>query len=90
MRLAPVPLFYAARPRKAINMSGESSLTTHGAEEAVDGCRYMAALIVGALGGTSKDELLSDHFDPAVGTWRDKPLAPKIAESARSSFKKRK
>jgi len=35
MRLAPVPLFYLQRPREAIERSGESSLTTHGAPAAV-------------------------------------------------------
>jgi ADP-ribosylglycohydrolase len=89
MRLAPAPLFYAGWPREAIQMAGESSLTTHGAEEAVDGCRYMAALIVGALRGVSKEELLSDHFDPVGGVWQEGPLSPKIAEIAAGSFKGR-
>jgi ADP-ribosylglycohydrolase len=38
MRLAPVPLFFAREPGKAIEMAGESSRTTHGAKEAVDAC----------------------------------------------------
>src|SRR5687767_7192342 len=45
MRLAAVPLFYARNPRAAIEFAGESSRTTHGAQEAVDACRYYAALI---------------------------------------------
>ncbi|MBD0304226.1 MAG: ADP-ribosylglycohydrolase family protein, partial [Tolypothrix sp. T3-bin4] len=44
MRLAPVPLFYAKRPLEAIEKSGESSRTTHGATAAVDACRYLGAL----------------------------------------------
>lgn len=48
MRLAPVPLFYARRSREAIERSWENSRTTHGAPVAVDVCRYLGALIVGA------------------------------------------
>lgn len=89
MRLAPVPVFYYRDPALAVDMSAESSRTTHGAAEAVDGCRYLAALIVGALGGASKEELLSDHYEPAAGLWARGPLAPNIAEVASGSFKRR-
>ncbi|MDF1554076.1 MAG: ADP-ribosylglycohydrolase family protein, partial [Deferrisomatales bacterium] len=51
MRLAPVPLFFAADPARAIEFSGESSRTTHGAAVCVDACRYLGALIVGAVNG---------------------------------------
>jgi ADP-ribosyl-[dinitrogen reductase] hydrolase len=87
MRLAPVPLAYYERPVDAIQKAGESSLSTHGTREAVDGCRYLAALIVGALGGKSKETLLSDHFEPVPGIWQAEPLAPRIADIASGSFK---
>jgi ADP-ribosyl-[dinitrogen reductase] hydrolase len=89
MRLAPVPLFFAPDPREAVVRAAESSRTTHGADEAVDACRYVAALIVGALQGAPKDELLSDHFGPAPGFWEERPLAPRIAEIAAGSFRRR-
>src|SRR5262249_22518341 len=44
MRLAPVPLFFARDPREAVARAAESSRTTHGTAEAVDACRYLAAL----------------------------------------------
>lgn len=87
MRLAPVPLFYANNPREAIEKSGESSRTTHAAPEAVDACRYFGALIVGAVHGVTKDEILSDHFTLVKGSWNERPLHPKIAEIASGSFK---
>lgn len=62
MRLAPVPLFYAMHPREAIELSCDSSRTTHGTDAAVDACRYLGALIVGAVNGASKDELLSERY----------------------------
>jgi ADP-ribosylglycohydrolase len=89
MRLAPVPLFFAGDPRAAVARAAESSRTTHGAAEAVDGCRYLAALIVGALGGVAKADLLSDHFAPLPGLWDDQPLSPRIAEVAAGSFRRR-
>lgn len=48
MRLAPVPMFFFREPARAIELAGESSRTTHGAQTCVDACRYLAALIVGA------------------------------------------
>jgi ADP-ribosylglycohydrolase len=89
MRLAPVPLCYADNPQEAIERAGESSRTTHGTLEAVDACRYMAGLIVGAVQGCPKADLLADHFSPAPGIWHRAPLAPKIANIASGSFKRK-
>ncbi len=89
MRLAPVPLFFAANPRQAVEMSGESSRTTHGAVETVDACRYLGGLIVGAIAGVSKVELLAEHYCPIPHYWREHPLTPAIDEVAAGSFKER-
>ena len=89
MRLAPVPLFYAGNPREAIEKSGESSKTTHGALTAVDACRYFGALIVGVLTGEDKETILSDHYCPVHGYWQEKLLIPEIAEIAMGSFKRK-
>jgi ADP-ribosylglycohydrolase len=89
MRLAPVVLCYAPQPDEAIKKAALSSQTTHAAREAVDACRYLAALLVGAIMGAGKDELLSDHFTPVPGLWEQEPLAPRIAEIANGSFKDR-
>ena len=89
MRLAPVPLFYARDPRRAIAHAAASSRTTHGATEAVDACRYLAGLIVGACNGVAKADLLADHFAPVPHLWDDEPLTPRIAEIAAGSFRHR-
>lgn len=89
MRLAPVPLFFANRPAGAIERSGDSSRTTHGAAACVDACRYMGGLIAGAVNGVGKDELLSGHYTPVQGYWRQFPLCPEIDEIAAGSFKRR-
>jgi ADP-ribosylglycohydrolase len=89
MRLTPIPLFYSARPQEAIERSGESSRTTHGAQTAVDACRYMGALIVGALNGVSKNELLSAHYSPVQSYWDKHPLCHEINEIAAGSFRRK-
>jgi ADP-ribosylglycohydrolase len=89
MRLAPVPLAFAGDPRVAHDRAADSSRTTHGTAECVDACRYLAGLIVGALNGVPKDELLSPHHSPAAGVWDKAPLAPEIATVAAGSFRER-
>lgn len=87
MRLAPVPMFFAANPADAVHYGGESSRTTHGARECIDACRYYSGLIVGALRGLDKVQLLDKIYEPVPGIWDHSPLAPKIAEVAAGSFR---
>ena len=87
MRLAPVPMFFAGDAREAIDRSADSSRTTHGAVEAVDACRCLSGLLVGALRGVDKETLLSERYSPVEGLWDETPLAPKIAAIASGSFK---
>jgi len=87
MRLAPVPIFFAGQPAEAIRIAGESSRTTHATPVAVDACRYFAGLVVGALSGASKVELLAPQYTPVLGGWADAPLHPTIAAIADGSFK---
>ena len=87
MRLAPVPLFFAGRPAEAIEQSGTSSRTTHGSINCVDACRYLGGLIVGAVEGVAKSDLLANEFVPAVREFLRRPLTEKIAAIAAGSFK---
>ena len=87
MRLAPVAIFYASKPELAIQRCADSSRTTHAAPTAVDGCRYLGALLVGALNGTSKDDLLGKNYAPIEGYWDSHPLVPEIKEIAEGGFK---
>lgn len=80
MRLAPVVLMYWQSPGLAIRYAGDSSRTTHGAREAVDACRYFALLLVSALSGLPKREILSPDL------WAHGPLAPKIEDIARAAY----
>lgn len=89
MRLAPVPLFFAGDAEEAVEKSGNSSRTTHGAATTIDGCRYFGGLILGAVQGVSKEELLSEGFKPGPRNWREDELTPEIHEIAFGSFKDR-
>jgi ADP-ribosyl-[dinitrogen reductase] hydrolase len=89
MRLAPVPMFYHANALQAIVLAGNSSRTTHGTAEAVDACRYYAGLLVGAIHGVSKAELLSPAYSPVPNLWVEQPLAPKVVDVATGSFKRK-
>ena len=89
MRLAPVPMVFARRPDDAIRYSADSSRTTHGAPSCVDACRYLVALIVGALDGIPKDKLLANDHESIVTPFLGQPLSDAIAAIAAGSFKKK-
>jgi hypothetical protein len=55
----------------------------------VDACRYLGALIVGAIHGARKVELLAARYSPIPGYWEAHPLVPEIDEVAAGSFKLR-
>jgi ADP-ribosyl-[dinitrogen reductase] hydrolase len=90
MRLAPVPMFYSKDALKAVHLSGESSKTTHGALTCIDACRYMGALLVGAINGESKEVLLSASYSPTPRVWEETPLCSEISRIADGSFKRKK
>ena len=86
MRLAPVVLRYRHAPQAAIVRAGDSSRTTHAAPEAIDACRYFAALLLGALNGLEKEQLLDSRTgSPALDGIG--PLAPGVGAIAAGSFK---
>ena len=87
MRLASIPMYFSSKPMEAIDRAGQSSRTTHGAVECVDACRYFSGLLVGALRGVSKTELLSPRFCPIEGFWKSNALASKVEKIANGSFK---
>lgn len=94
MRLAPAPLAYWRSPKEAVEKSGASSRTTHGAPDCVAACRYFGGLLVGALQGHSKEELLAPRFVPRsaddtgpVDLSDGPPLPPAVQAVADGSFR---
>jgi ADP-ribosyl-[dinitrogen reductase] hydrolase len=78
MRLAPVPLYYFPDLEKTIHFAGESSRTTHGAQECIEACQLFAEMIFHALSGQSKDQIL---FQTQVSL-----SSPKIKAIAQGSY----
>jgi ADP-ribosylglycohydrolase len=89
MRLAPAPLAFAGNPETAIYIAGQSSRTTHGAAECVDACRYFAGLLLAAVAGLSKEQILHNNYEPAMAHFLRNPLSGKVAEIAGGSFRAR-
>ena len=89
MRLAPVPLAYAKDFATAVERSGESSKTTHGALEAVDSCRYLGGLIAASATGVDKTEFLSKRYSQKPGYWTENPLCQNVDAIANGSFKEK-
>lgn len=59
MRLAPVPMYYFADVDAVFCYSGESTRTTHGAQEAIACSRLFGLQLHAALSGASKAEILA-------------------------------
>jgi ADP-ribosylglycohydrolase len=74
-------------PERAIELAAEAARPTHQAPVALDACRYFAALVVGALQGVPKAELLAPGFSPVPGLWARKPLKREIARIAAGEWR---
>jgi ADP-ribosyl-[dinitrogen reductase] hydrolase len=58
MRLAPIPMFFYPHTDLTITNARDSSRTTHGADECLDACGLLAYMLVAALDGKRKKEVL--------------------------------
>ncbi|HEY9909465.1 MAG TPA: ADP-ribosylglycohydrolase family protein [Thermosynechococcaceae cyanobacterium] len=81
MRLAPVPMFYFPDRDRALHFAAESSRTTHGAVECVEACQLFAEMLLQALAGGDKSDVL---FANEVET-----SAPAIQAIAQGAYRKK-
>ncbi|CAF2584070.1 unnamed protein product [Rotaria sp. Silwood2] len=89
MGLASTPLFFYRIPSSAVEYSGCSGQITPGDIKAYDACRYYAALIVVALQGYKKEQLIDDQFYSKHKKWfSDKKLHHDIKLISKGSYKK--
>ncbi|CAF1093466.1 unnamed protein product [Rotaria sp. Silwood1] len=89
IRLTPVSLFFYRYPTDAVEFAGISGAITHDSPKAYDSCRYYGALIVAALRGETKQQLLDDKFYLNHKSWfNNKPLNPDVMKVAQGSYKK--
>lgn len=87
MRLAPTPMAFANYPKEAIIKSGSSSKTTHAATEAIHACWFMGSLLIGALKGVSKEELLFNNYCVVPEYWNENSLSKNIKDIASGQYK---
>lgn len=78
MRLAPVPMFFAASAEATWQQAGESTRTTHGAQEAIECSQLFALQLRAALLGEGKAAILATA--PLA------PLSEKVAGLARGDY----
>jgi len=90
MRLAPVPIRYAHLfPEQASELSrlaGESSLPTHGSDQCVSACRYLATVLAALIHGGERETVLSPDWRPLQQINEARPLHPLIHEVAWAVF----
>ncbi|MCP5157800.1 MAG: ADP-ribosylglycohydrolase family protein [Gammaproteobacteria bacterium] len=82
MRLAPIPMYFFPDLDAIEHFAADSSRTTHGAQECIDGCRLLARILYRALLGRSKDEILLGDADSFAAGER-------ITAIARASYRKK-
>jgi ADP-ribosyl-[dinitrogen reductase] hydrolase len=81
MRLAPIPLFYFPDLEKILNFAGDSSRTTHGAQECIDACQLLAEMIFRALSAIKREDIL---FNTTVTL-----SSPKVAAIAGGEYRQK-
>ncbi len=78
MRLAPVSIFWSNDRVAAAEAARAQSKTTHGAEAAIDACAYFSGILVDAIQGMPKEDLLrprkiegaDEVVHVASGSWK--------------------
>jgi len=75
MRLAPVPMFFFRELESVEHHAAESSRTTHGTQECVDGCRLLARIVWRALQGHAKHEVAYADGESFAGAARIAAIA---------------
>lgn len=89
MRVAPIPMAFRANIESAVNAAALSSRVTHAAQEPVDACRLMTVLMIHALNGAGKAEVLrGDLWERSVHGPTPR-LAPKVRAIAQGSYKRK-
>ena len=91
MRLAPVPMFKAAKPANTLfAASAASSGTTHGAPQAVDACGAYGVLLGAALNGATKGDALALDVPGSLAALDSaRPLHPAVQAVLDGSYRRK-
>ncbi|KAL0486643.1 ADP-ribosyl glycohydrolase [Acrasis kona] len=88
MRMCPITLLHSLLKfnDSVLYKSGLNSMTTHPSEISRDCSRYFAALIVGAINGATKQDLLKPLYTPShlsSDYWENNPLREEVLSVVR-------
>lgn len=93
MRMAPVPIRYAALLPDDIaqlsRLAEESSLTTHASPQCLSACRYMALILSGLIQGIDRATVLAADWQPLSQLQELASLHPEVERVAMGSFRER-
>jgi len=88
-RVLSAAAWAAAEPAAAVHLAGESARTTHQSPFVVDACRFLGAMLAGALRGAAPAEIRHGLYEPVAGLWSAKPLKPSVAAAFRAAGRQR-
>ena len=87
-RVAPTVLYFLTEPDAAIEHAAEAARITDQSTVVLDACRYFAALLIAALQGATRQQLLSQD-EPFKSIWNNRPLKPEIAAIVAGSYRRK-
>jgi len=87
-RAAIAAAFWLSEPEKGIELAAEVARPTHQAPAVLDACRYVGALVIGALQGATREQLTQPMYTPVAGLWQRRPLRREVAEVAAGSWRR--
>ncbi len=67
----------------------ESSLPTHGSDQCISACRYLAVVLAALINGEKRDVVLSPDWEALRKIHKKQPLDPLIHEIASGSFRRK-
>jgi ADP-ribosylglycohydrolase len=93
MRLAPVPIHYAAlfpdRLDELVRLLVESSLPTHASPQCLSACGYMGVILAGLIQGCAREDVLAPSWPPLLRLKEIHPLHWEVDAVAAGSFRDR-
>lgn len=91
MRFAPIAIrYHALLPEnldQLLEFAEESSRPTHGSEQCLSACRYLALILTGMIRGISRDEVLSPDWQSLAEATESKPFHPAIHAVVAGSYR---
>ncbi len=83
-RVLSAVAYASGGPGEAVWLAGECSRTTHQSPFVVDACRFLGAMLTGALRGVPPGEFCDGLYEPVNDLWTARPLKSSVAAAFRT------